>query len=776
MRFKAAIFLLSTCLIVASTFSIGYSTVGRPPGIATAGTATNHSAADGEVEEGSRLAWARWFMQQRAFPSGTVPFQARERAIAHVRQVMRPDRAAGVNKLAAIPPWEPIGPNVVTNGQTRGGNAPVNGRVTALAIDPGAPNTIYAGTAGGGVWKTIDGGKSWRPLTDDQLTLAIGALAIDPADPKIIYAGTGEGNLSADSYLGVGLLKTTDAGVSWTQLGSSTFAGLSMADLVIDPTNSQVLYAGVTLGGAGVSSSTLSPVGIRGAYKSTDGGTSWRRLRGGLPGGTTLGVLDLAMDPADAQVLYATVRSVGVFKTTDGGTTWTRLTGGGFPDTGSFGRISIAVAPSHHLTLYAALEDPSTGDLLSLVKSTNGGTTWSELDRPTGSSLICQCIYDNVMAVSPTNPNVAYFGGVGFYRTTNGGMNWTDLSIASRIHVDVHAIVFDPGNPSRAFVGTDGGVWASSNGGSSWGNLNSNLAITQFNYIAPHPTDVKVLYGGTQDNGTVRYTGAPAWSQVRGGDGGAVLVDFQAPNTIYHTFYNLSFERSDNGGLTWVSRLNGIATDDRSLFYIPVAMDPSDSRTLYLGSYRLYKSSNRGDNWNAISPDLSRGGSGEISTVAVAPTSRTTIYVGTSDGGIQATTDGGTSWMSVREGVPGRYVSRLVVDGDDPKTVYAALSGFRSGHVFKTTDGGMTWKDISGNLPDIPANALALEHAEPGRLFVGTDIGVFVTADDGVTWEELNDGLPNAFVWDLQINERTQSLFAATHGRGVFRLPLRSTP
>lgn len=338
---------------------------------------------------------------------------------------------------------------------------------------------------------------------------------------------------------------------------------------------------------------------------------------------------------------------------------------------------------------------------------------------------------------------------------------------------DVLAIEFDLRNPNRVVVTSDGGVFASPDTGNSWAGFNSNLSLTQFYHIALHPTDDNYVFGGSQDKGVLIRKTVTNWDYVSFGDGGDVQIDFAHPSTLHHPDIFMSFERSDDGGQTWQKKETGLNKDDRSIFIMPVTMDPSDSATLYLGSYRLYKTTNRGENWSPISGDLTNGESfNAISAIAIAKSSSATIYVGTSDGNLYVTTNGGATFRSIRAGLPLRFISRIAVDPVNAQIAYVSLSGFGSGHVFKTTNGENTWSDISGNLPDIPVNALTLDPFVPSIVYIGTDNGVFVTTDGGATWAAVGpDTLPHSPVFDLKTN-KTGSLVAATFGRGAFKLSL----
>ncbi len=699
--------------------------------------------------------------QQRAYPFQEVPAGALQvaRHQAELRWPIAFQANRPVPLAAAETGWRGLGPAPIADRDA--------GRLSTIAIDPRDPDVIYIGAAQGGVWKTVDGGQSWQPLTDDQCSLAMGSLLLDPVNPDIVYAGTGELHFSGDSYYGCGILRSTDGGQTWERLGASVFdtntGGARISKILLDPgtagsTTTVRLFAATSFG----------------FFRSVDGGTTWTATLQGA-------VTDLIMDPGNANLLYAAVGfpqtqvENGIYRSTDGGVTWTRL-GGGLP-TQDVGRIALALAPSNPQILFAAVQDGfnnggSDGQLLGIWKSTNGGTAWTKL-AATNASCGFQCWYDLVIAVHPTNPDLVYFGGVDFYRSFDGGQ--TFANIRSGMHVDQHAIAFHPTNPDILFVGNDGGIFRSNSGGIGWTTLNTNLAITQFYAgVSLHPTNPDVIMGGTQDNGTLEYTGIPNWLQVLGGDGGFTAIDPLAPGTVYAEFQwqsGSSFSgprRRTQGQGFFQLKTVGIDVNDRALFIPPLVMDPADPNVLYFGTYRLYRTANRADQWSAISPDLTNGGA--ISAIAPAPSSPQTVYVGTSDGRLQVTTNGGGNWALRNSGLPDRYVTDIAVDAFDAQRAIATVSGFGSGHVFRTTNGGAQWTDISANLPDVPVNAVFAHPSFAGDIYVGTDLGVFRSRDDGASWQPFNDGFPNVAVFDLAYNDGTGQLIAATHGRGIFAI------
>ncbi|MBI4854078.1 MAG: hypothetical protein HY819_19965 [Acidobacteria bacterium] len=713
----------------------------------------------------------QYFFKQRAFPFNAFPVNWRAKALEHIEK-NRPKIEA---KMASG--FTAIGPAPVNNGQTFGQRSRVTGRVTSLAIDPKQPRTVYLGAAQGGVWRTTDAGASWQPMTDNAPTQAVGALVLDPNDSNIIYVGTGEGNLSGDSFFGMGLLKSTDGGLTWANLARETFIGLSFSNLVIDRRSPNILYASIATGvGGGISRNPIA--GIPGIYKSTDAGVSWANiLRTGTP--VPFRATDIEIDPSDSRILYATFfnsGSSGVFKTTDAGQTWAEV-GGGLPRQ-DVSRVDIGIAPSNPNVVYASVGNSRTGDLQGIFKSTDKGTTWSVISNPprSGFGNICQCFYDNIIVVDPQDENLVYYGGVSFYRSQNGGQSWTDLALLSNMHPDFHAIAINASSQGKQiYVGNDGGVWASLDGGRAWTNSNAGLNLTQFQSIAMHPTNPRITIGGTQDNGTNMYLGNEMWEHADDGDGGFTAIDQNNPSVMYHTFFRVSLRRSDSGGRlgTWVDASQGINRLDPVLFYAPFILDPNNQNTVYYGTSRLYRSNDQGRTWGVITETLTRGISGTaISAISVSPTRANSIYTGSSDGAVFASQDG-SRFQNVTDNLPTRYISDVVVDPTSPTTIYASLGGFQTGHIFKSTTGGGNWQDISGNLPDVPAMALAINPSNSQNLFLGTDIGVFMTLDGGKNWQLL-PGMPPVSVFDIAINTRLGLLRAATHGRGVYELDLSS--
>ncbi len=656
--------------------------------------------------------------------------------------------------------WTFLGPQPVANEPWSGSN--VSGRVTSIAIDPTNNLVVYVTGAQGGVWKTTDGGTTWSPMTDGLSSLASGYIAIDPNNNLTLYYGTGELHYCGDCFYGDGLFKSTDGGTTWTKIATTTQVGTRIAKIVVNPLNSNNIFV----------------AGNYGLIVSADGGTTWSTVLSGYCD-------DVEIDPVNSNNVYASLWGQGIYKSTDGGSTWTQLSGG-LPTTG-FTRIEIAIAPTNPLVLYASFASTSY-TLLGLYKSTDGGATWTQLTN-TPDYLNPQGFYDHCIIVDPTNENVVYAGGVypypgssyyGLVMTTDGGATWTDITLASdgtKLHPDMQTLAIS--SNGELWVGTDGGVWKTTSPGTTWTNLNSTLGITQFYTIGLHPTRSDSMLGGTQDNGTPVYSGSLTWNEVSSGDGGPCLFDWYDPGYYFTTYvklqniyeyYNGAYQADIAG--PWVS-----LGDRASWANGPFVMDPVNHNIMYVGTYRVWKTSDYGSTWTAISGDLTAG-SGVLLSLAVAPSNTSVIYTGSSDGYVYKTTDGGTTWTQIDGGLFGSsQVTDIVVNPTNSLEIYLSLDASSGSRVYMTSDGGTTWNDLTGTLPaGLRGLSLAVDFLPTvPQIYLGTDYGVYFTSDNGATWSLVGPGLPNLAIYELKIDTANNYVVAASHGRGVWRTQVIST-
>ncbi len=716
-----------------------------------------------EAAHGLSNAAARreFFHNRLTYPGGVIPRGARARAWEYAQNTMRlfTPKSSG-STLQAAQTWRNIGP------------FNIGGRIPAIAVNPKNPNTIFIGAADGGVWRTRDEGKNWTSVSDEFPTQSMGALAIDPVDTNIVYAGTGEANFGINQFDGAGLFKSSDGGNTWRRVGAGTLPDYArVSDLIVDPKNTSTLYAAIP---DGVRADTLN-----GLYKSTDGGETWRLV---FPGMMT----DVVLDPQNPSTLYTVSSGVsagvpvprpGMFKSIDGGATWTQLDVGVPPE--SMGRTSIAISASDPRVLFIGVSELSGANtrtwLLGVFKSTDAGATWTKCPVPY-DYLVAQGWFDNIVGIHPTNPDIVYAGGVSLIRTSDGGATWTripDWYTGAVLHVDQHAIEYNPLDPDRVYIGNDGGFFVLTNNGATVEKRDRGLSITQFVGGAMHPSNDAYRIGGTQDNSTQIGSEGSDWAIVLRGDGGNSAVDPQRPNIVYGMQQNLSFWRSEDFGRTWAQAMNGI-NNDGSLFYISYDMDPAEPATLYLGTYRLYKTTNGGRLWTMPSSCLfpsPSGGCYYISAVSVSTADPRYVFAGSNSGAVAISSNGGGAWTVTSTGLPAAYVS--AVRSFEPDVVYATFSRYGVDKVWRSSDYGATWNSINGNLPDVPVNDIL---RIDGKLVIGTEVGAFVSDDEGTTWQRLGTGLPAVAVFRLRYSANTGTLRAITHGRGMYDLQWKILP
>ncbi len=637
-----------------------------------------------------------------------------------------------------------------------------SGRVTSLAIAPGG--TIYAGSASGGVWASSSGGKTWRPLTDRQPDLAIGALALDPANPKVIYAATGENDDCGDCFYSMGVLKSANAGRSWTLLGRKTFFGHYLSSIVVDPQNPSRVYA----------------AGDLGVMRSNDGGAHWHKV---LRDPTT----DLVLAPGRPQALLAGVEGVGIERSLNGGRTWQRLSGGLPGRHALIGRIAIAVAPSDPSTIYTAyagLRSRCQDCLLGLYVTRDGGANWTKLKVPDyfrepGKPIAAQGDYDNVLAVSPTNPNVLFAGGVKLLSTRNGGATWTNLTSSYSLHTDQHALVFASGT---LYIGNDGGVYALGPRGHMH-DLNTNLSISQIYQGVSVSTSGKLLVAGMQDNGTALYRPATGqWTALIDGDGNYNLI-LPGKNPTLLSEVDGQLQRSTDLGADWSSPK--VPGNDAG----PMAFDRLAPGDVLVGAGNLWSSTSGGTRFVRIT--RVRRGSGPLSAIAVAPSNPEVVYAGWSDGLVEMSQNGGRTWRDIGPldwqtgcppgpgAQPDLYVTGISVSPEDPYRAFVSLAYSYPQSlpdcpfVMETPASNTSWPawvNIANTLPNYAVNDVLFGSS---GLYAATGRGIYYSPAGTARWSKLGRGLPNVEVTGLTPSHGI--IYAATYGRGVWELqPARS--
>jgi hypothetical protein len=650
---------------------------------------------------------------------------------------------------SAAPRWRSIGPLTIPNGQTYGASrVNVSGRVAAIAVDPSDPAHVLVGAANGGVWESQDRGATWAPRTDQAATTTVGAVVFDSSNPRTVYCGTGEGNWWA--YLGAGVLRSTDGGTTWAQLCTAPFVGQGFYDLVVDHGNGSHLLAAVT----------------NGLYVSTDGGATWTARRNAR----TWAISMAPIGGPSAEILAAC--QDGLFGSVDGGATWTGVALPGSP--GAFDRLSVALAPSNPSVAYAWGARGPTAYLWR-----RAGGTWTAVALPPGVSTN-QAWYDWYLGVSPDNPGQIYVGAIDSYRGDLSGSTWTWLDISTKgagqdsIHPDQHAIAFAPGHADTIYVGCDGGLFRSDNRGVNWTHCNNGLVISEFEYLAQNNAAPRWLIGGTQDNGTARWTGSGTWDHIADGDGGDCGVNQTVPTTVFHTYYGMSLERSTTSGNfgSWTNISPPVPAGESALFYPPFECSMSGD-TIAMGGGRLYASRDNGNTW---SPAVYPGG-GTASALSIPNVDN--IYVGLTDGRVLRLTWSTTAWGAITALTTpraGAYLSDVLVDPSNPVRIWATSRTVGGSRVFRSDDGGATWLDRTAGLPALPINAVAVDSANANRVWVAADLGVYESLDAGASWHRYSNGLPTAYVGDVAFNPRARRLRAGTRNRGVWEIPVDSSP
>lgn len=713
--------------------------------------------------------------------------------------------------------WQHIGP---TN---------VSGRCTDIAVIPpkGENYTIFVATASGGVWKTDNEGTTWEPVFDKAPSTSIGDVTVAPSNPEIVWIGTGEANIFRSSQAGIGVYKSTDGGKTWEHKGlADTY---TIPRIVIHPENPDIVYVAA-------SGHEWTDNSERGVYKSVDGGETWEKILYISP---RTGAIDLVMDPEEPETLYAAVwqrirlkwndprnlegySESGLYKTTDGGETWEPINNG-LPEGKYRGRIGIDVCLSHPDILYALVDNyeisrepteeelkdpygiPSCGFIkgATVYRSDDKGENWTKvapqteemktyLERHSGTY---GWVFGQIR-VDPNDPDTVYIMGVPLSVSNDGGKTFRELK---GMHADHHGLWIDPANSDYLINANDGGIVISYDRGKTWRHFTHNLPVCQFFNVSYDMDTPFHVYGSMQDHGSFRgvvdlsrgrdVIPAVPFERAPGGEGSWHAIDPGNPDIVYSAGFYGHITRTDLSQPPGKRQKNIYPArfpDEpryRGQWMAPIVLSPSHPQTVYLGLQYVFRSRFMGDIWERISPDLTCNDPAEmgdipyqtIFTISESPLNHDLIYVGTDDGRVHVTRDGGKSWHQIMRGLPyKKWVSRITASAFDMGTVYMTLNGKRDDdfnvYVWKSTDFGKTWQDISGNIPVGPVNVIVEDPVDPEILYVGTDGGVFVSTDRGKSWNVLGGNLPFTYVLDLIVHPRENIIVIATHGRGMWAL------
>jgi len=682
------------------------------------------------------------------------------------------------------------------------GPGTMSGRITAIEGVNEDSKTLYIGTAGGGVWKSTNAGASFKPVFD-KYCQSIGAIAINQKDPGIVYVGTGESNMRNSVSIGNGMYKTVDGGMNWEKLGLDSTEHI--AKIAINPKNPDIVYAAAP-------GALWSDSKHRGLYKTTDGGKTWEKI---LYISDKAGCTDVSVDPTNPDVVYATTwefrrtpysfnsggKGSGVYKSKDGGKTWKELTNG-LPAK-PFGRVALALAPSAPQNLLAIVEAKET----ALFISGDGGETWKQ--QASTLNVTSRPFYFSTLVVDPKDPKRVYRPAYSFSYSNDGGYSFSDASYdGGWVHADHHALWINPNYTNQMYLGTDGGVYVSMDRGATWLFLH-NLPVGQFYHVALDNQKPYRIYGGLQDNGSwVVPSAAPGgvgnanWMNIYFGDGFWTIPDPTDQNTAYAEYQGGNMGRID---LTTLKSVNikpqQTAREDklRWNWNTPIATGITEKKNLYTGAQYLYKSTDQGRTWNRISPDLTTNDkkkqdqeqSGGLSadntsaenhctifTITESPLDANMIWVGTDDGNLQVTRDGGKTWTNCAKnyaaaGIPAQtWVSSIEPSRYDKNVVYATFDNHMYGdhktYLAKSSDGGKTWMKLDNEEFTGFAHKIREDLVNKDLLFLGTEMGLFATVDGGSSWFRMKNNIPEySLVRDIQIHPETHDLVLGTHGRGV---------
>jgi len=711
------------------------------------------------------------FYAMRDYPDFRPDVQTYAEAIAVARHGYEAARPRG-GKEGVYAPWILQGP----------GN--IGARINTIAIDPSDKNTIYIGYSNGGVWKTKNGGQSWKPVFDDQNFLSIGHIAIDPSHPEYVYVGTGDPNISGYPFIGDGVWRSTDKGETWAPYGLENQRIVSK--LIVNPSGSTKVYA-ATMG------LPFERNNNRGLYNGSIANPVWQSS---LFVSNEAGVIDIAVSPTDPFTIYAASwdrirnnqesivsgENGRIWKSIDGGISWNKLSGG-LPQ-GAQCRIGLAIDPSNAEHLFASYVDPSLS-FSGLYETFDGGASW-QLNPTNGLNMNFQsnfAWYFGKIRINPFNAQDIWLLGVTSYRSTDGGQNWSEAAgFQQDVHADHHDLVFL--SATEFLLATDGGLYRSTDNASTWARA-ENIPTTQFYRVAYNQHNPDFYYGGAQDNGTSvgNASALNNWQRVFGGDGFQAVFHPTDPNITYYEYQNGAIGGTTDGA-NFDDATEGIDPNDRRHWDMQYILSQHDPNVMYTGTYRLYKSYGHLPFWSPITDDLTDGiifGSRyhTISTLDESPLDPEQVYVGTSDGNLWRINTASKAKASISNGLPKRYVSSVKASPSNPNRLFVTQTGYRDNdftpRMHRSDDKGTNWTPIVGDLPNLAINDIQiLPGHQDSVIFVATDGGVYLTFNSGQNWERLGTGMPFVPVYDLALNLSKKTLIAGTFARSIMSFPIDS--
>ncbi|MEO8664846.1 MAG: T9SS type A sorting domain-containing protein [Ignavibacteria bacterium] len=728
-----------------------------------------------EISTSGAMESMQWISQVRAYPETDIPADKFYKAFEYSKE-----RLQDINDRSGLNPWKSIGPDNI------------GGRSLCVAVHPVDTNIIFIGSSSGGLWKSTTGGtgaSAWTLINTGFPSSAVSSIAIDSSNPNIMYIGTGEnyGYQFSENGLdvrvtrgmyGIGILKTTDGGNTWTKSLDWAYENKTgVWNVLINPKNSNVLYAATS----------------EGIYKSVNAGSNW------TPVLNYKMVMDLEINPVDTNILYASIGNLtnnvpltekGIYKTTNSGSTWTKLAGG-LPAAWS-GKATLELYKRNPNLVYASI--PNDFSYVGYYKSSNAGANWVSVSSsiPIGN----QGWYNNGHLVKSNDSNAILVGTINVEKSTNGGTTfltksdwgaWVEGSTPpgspegppNFVHADVHFYTSNPKDPNKIYVTADGGLYRSNNFGETFYSCNGGFVTSQFYAtFANSVQDSGFSLGGLQDNRSALYNGSNAWYKTFFGDGMSCAINSQDDQICYTEYTYGGMYRSNNRGIDWNSiSPPGSGSESNYCFNTPFISCNSSPNVLFVGGKSIYKSTNNGDSWLGPYGTAIIGGT-KILSITSSYTSTDTVYCGAINGRIFRTIDGGSNWIDITDKsiIPDRYATDITVNPNHSNELLATFGGFGSGHVFRSSNAGINWIDISGNLPDLPHHSVVIDPVYNSNVYVGNDLGVYVTTNGGSNWYEYRSGMPYALVFDLTVVYPNRKLRVATYGNGIFERDLLENP